>query len=157
MIIEKDKSISLVNLLSLRKKMIQEDVNIELDKIKKFFDDNGIKKQGSLVTATFSIELVNGQPLLDMEFLVPMDKKVNLPNEYKLKERFYLVNAIYTRHTGHPNLLKDTYNGLMDYIQKNNLQQITPAYNVQVNELSNGQGIEQLIIDIYIGINPNIL
>jgi effector-binding domain-containing protein len=155
--IEKGKELRLENLLSLRKKLTQEEVNIELDKISKFLDEKGIKKNGSLVTATFGIESQSGHPTLDIELLLPMDKKVELPPEYKLKEVFHLVNAVYARHTGNPNLLQNTYNEMLSYIQENKLQQLTVGYNVQVNELIHVQSIDQLAIDVYIGVSPNIL
>ncbi len=43
--IETNKSITLENLLSLRKKMLSTEINEEMIKISKLFAANGIKKQ----------------------------------------------------------------------------------------------------------------
>ena len=71
-----------------------------MQNIGKFLEQNNIKKNGPIVTATFAVEQSSGQPLLDMEIMVPMDKPVELTGEYRLKEAFHLVNAVYARHKG---------------------------------------------------------
>ena len=107
--IETNKSIRLENLLSLRKKMTQQQINEEMMNIGKFLQENNIKKNGPIVTATFAIEEANGQPLLDMEILVPMEREAALPEKYKLKPVFHLVNAVYARDLGNPAQLQNTY------------------------------------------------
>ncbi len=156
-IIENNKELRLENVLSLRKKMRQADVQQEMMKIGEFFKKNNIKKNGPIVTATFNIEKINEEPILDMEILVPMDREVNLSGEYRFKKTFHLINAVSIRHHGDPNLLQNTYNELMTYIKKNGLQQITTAYNVNIKDLEPGQSLSEMVIDVYIGINPSIL
>ncbi|MBM7615037.1 GyrI-like domain-containing protein [Alkaliphilus hydrothermalis] len=155
--IETGKELKMENVLSLRKKMTQGDIQQEMMKIGKFFEENGIKKNGPVVTATFAVEEVNGQQLLDMEILVPMDREVQLTGEYVLKKEFHLVNAVYARHQGNPNLLQSTYNEVMKYINENRLHQITMGYNVNVNEPQTIEEMDGMIVDIYIGVNPSIL
>ena len=156
-IIENNKELKLENVLSLRKKMGQADVPQEMMKIGGFLKRNDIKKNGPIVTATFNIEKTNEEPILDMEILVPMDRQVELSGEYKLKKVFHLVNAVLIRHHGDPNLLQNTYNELMAYIKEKGLQQITTAYNVNIKDLQPGQSLGEMIIDVYIGVNPSIL
>jgi effector-binding domain-containing protein len=66
-----------------------------------------------------------------------------------------MINAVKIRHEGLPKDLHISYDLLIDYIKKNGYKPITPAYCMVVrcdNEIpSNG------IIDIYIGLNSNIL
>jgi len=90
--------------------MSQPEVQWELMKIGQYFQEKGIKKNGPVVTATFAVEQVDGQPILDMEILVPMDRQVDLGGEYRLKRVFHLMNAVYARHEGNPNLLQGTLN-----------------------------------------------
>ncbi|MDD4644258.1 MAG: AraC family transcriptional regulator, partial [Bacilli bacterium] len=92
-----------------------------------------------------------------MEILVPLDKDIPLPEQYRMKKLFHLKNAVYARHEGNPQLLQNTLNSMVQYIQNNKLQQITPAYNATVNEPKPGEGLDKLIIDAYIGVNPSIL
>ena len=92
-----------------------------------------------------------------MEILVPMDKPIELSGEYKLKKVFHLVNAVYARHIGNPNLLQNTYNNMMQYINENELSPITSGYNVNVKELQQGDSMDEMIVDIYIGVNPSVL
>ena len=155
--VECGKEFRLESVLSLRRKMTQQQINDEMMKIGKLLQDNEAKKQGPIVTVTFAIENVNGNQLLDMEILVPIDKKLGLTSEYTLKPFFHIVNAIYARHTGDPATLQNTYNEMLAFIQQNNLQQITAGYNVQVNDLLPGMTPDDMIVDVYIGVSPNIL
>jgi len=155
--IKANKDLKLNNLLSLRKKIKQNEVEKEMRKIGVYLQKNNFKKSGPLLTSTFSVENIEGEHFLDMEILVPIDKEVELSGDYKFKKIFQLVNAVYARHEGSPNLLQETYNEIMRYIQNNNLQQITSAYNVNVKDLSLVDEIDDMIIDVYIGVSPNIL
>jgi effector-binding domain-containing protein len=156
-IVEAGKEIKLENVLSLRKKMTQEEINSEMMRIGKFFQDNGLRKAGPVVTVTFAIDIENGKNLLDMEILIPMDKKVELPTEYVFKPVFHIVNAVYARHEGNPASIQNTYNDMLAYINQNKLQQITAGYNVQVKDMLPGMTPDDMIIDVYIGVSSNIL
>jgi len=155
-IIEVGKELILENVLSLRKKLTQEEINNEMIKIGKFFESNSINKAGPVVTCTYSAEVVNAVVMMDMEILVPMDRTVDLV-DYTLKPIFRLVNAVYARHYGDPTKLQDTYNEMLEFIQKNKLQQITPGYNVTVKDILPDMNPNEIIVDVYVGVSPNIL
>ncbi|ACL76605.1 hypothetical protein [Ruminiclostridium cellulolyticum] len=89
-----EKDYRLRNVLSLRKKMTSKDVALEIIKLRKFLKDNGIKKTGSITTVTFSIEMQNGVPFIDMEILVPLPNRVIVSGEYVFKPIFHMVNAV---------------------------------------------------------------
>ncbi|AEY66869.1 hypothetical protein [Clostridium sp. BNL1100] len=89
-----EKDYRLRNVLTLRKKMTSQEVIFEIIKLKKFLKDNGLKKSGSITTVTFSIEMQNGVPLIDMEILVPLPKRITISSEYVFKPIFHMVNAV---------------------------------------------------------------
>lgn len=155
--IQSGKELKLENVLSLRKRMTQEEINTEMGKIGKLLQNNEIKKAGSIVTATFAIEENCGQPLMDMEILVPIDKKFDFPVEYKFKPLFHIFDAVYARHEGNPATLQNTYNEILAFIQQNKLQQITAGYNVQVKDFLPGMTDDEIVIDVYIGVSRNVL
>ncbi|MDB5054510.1 MAG: hypothetical protein JWM44_2560 [Bacilli bacterium] len=154
--IETGKELRFENVASFRKKMRQLEIQAEVEKFVQSLKDGGAKKNGPMISATFVAEEIDGDQVLDMEFLFPVDRKVDLPQEYQWKPVFHLVNAVYTRHAGNPTDLQNTYTELMTYIQENQLHQITVAYNVNVNDDKVGRGNEP-IIDIYVGMNLCIL
>ena len=155
--VKQGKELWLENVLSLRKKIVQNDINNEMIKIGKYLSDNGLRKTSPIVTATFEIKNVNSQQILDMEILLPIDRAIEPSGEYRFKKVFHLVNAVYAQHRGSPALLQDTYNQMIAYIQENKLQQITAAYNVNVSELQSSQSMDKMVIDVYIGVNPSLL
>jgi effector-binding domain-containing protein len=126
--IEEGKELKMENVLSFRKKMTQPEVQKEMTKVGRFLQDKGVKKKGPLVTTTYAIKEIDGQPMLDMEILIPMDKEIKLVGEYNFKKVIHLLNAVYTRYKGNPQQLDNVYKELMKYINEHNLQQITSGY-----------------------------
>lgn len=155
--IETGKNFEMKNLLSLRKKMSQKQVNEEIVKMQQFLKENGIKKDGPLTNATYGIEMINGEQVLDMEFLIPLDREVNLPKEYEFKKVIYLANSVYARHIGNPSTLQNTYAEINKYIKENNLQPLAPSYNINIKEANSPLEINDMIIDVYLPVNPCIL
>jgi effector-binding domain-containing protein len=154
--IELNRSIKFENVISFRKKMKHTSVNTEVAKFIHFLKESDARKNGPMMSANFGIETLNGEQILDMEFLVPVDKKIDLPKEYKFKSLFHIVNAVYTRHIGNPLALENVYTELSNFLKQNEIHQITVAYNVNVNDEMVSEEVEP-IIDIYIGANPSIL
>lgn len=155
--IEEGKELRMENVLSLRKKMTQQQMQEEMKKIGQMMSKMGIKKNNPLVTTTFALEEKDGQQIMDIEILIPINSVEGLPNEYRLKKEFILVNAIYVRYEGNPMLLQNVIDEMIKYINENNLQQITSAYNVYIKDASNDIDLNNMIIDVYIGVSSNKL
>ncbi|MFZ5988053.1 MAG: AraC family transcriptional regulator [Bacillota bacterium] len=153
-VIEIGKELYLENVISLRKKLKQEEINNEFINIERFMQLNGVKKTSPIVTTTHSIDY-NG--IIDFEILISIDRSISNLTEYQLKPIFRIVNAVYARHEGNPALLQDVYNEMTDFIMKNNMRQITPGYNVMMQEVTPTMNLEDFIIDVYIGVSENIL
>ncbi|WP_042337653.1 DUF5085 family protein [Bacillus andreraoultii] len=154
--IQKDQSIKYENLVSLRKKLFQEEIQPELIKLAEYMKNKNVQRKGPMISTTYDVEEVDGKQLLDMEFLFPVNQNIDLPEDYRFKPIFHLVHAIYKRHIGAAETLEETYNELHAYMKENQLQQITSGYNININEKEAAAG-KTPIIDVYIGVNPSIL
>ena len=152
--IETGKSIRFENVASFRKKMKESEIQMSVGKFINDLKQSGAQKNGPMITATFGMEEINGERILDMEFLVPLDRSIELNKEYIFKPIFHLMHAIYTRHVGKSSVIQKTYTDLIEYIRQNRLQQITVAYNVNDDNVRLG---DDQIIDVYIGVNPSVL
>lgn len=53
--------------------------------------------------------------------------------------------------------MQNTANELMAYIKNKGLMSITAGYNVTVQEPSSPTDMDNLIVDIYVGVSDNIL
>jgi len=152
MIIKTGKSLKVENVLLLRKKVTQFELNEEMLKISRFLKANELKKVGPMITTTFAIE---DSGVIDMEILVPIDRVIVPSDEYKFKSLFEIENALYIKYEGNPEFLQDTYKQMIEYIKGNRLQQATPIYNVEVKEMLPGMSYDEFEIDIYIGISKD--
>jgi effector-binding domain-containing protein len=154
--IQKNQEISLENVLSVRKKMNQEELQKEIVQMSKIIEKYQAVKVGPLVTSTFSAEIVNEDYLMDMEIMIPLNKPIPSDQTYKQKKIFHLVNALSCRFMGNPVGVQSTYESIINYITDKGLQQITAFYNVYISDNSDAS-LEEMIIDIYVGVNPSIL
>lgn len=155
--IEQNQQLIMENVLSFRGKVTQQQIQVEMIKIGEMMQKLGVKQGGPITTATYSVEEDEFGQVMDIEILVPLDRKVELPLEYTFKPIIKLVNALCARHIGDPGLLSNTVNELNNYIIKNNKQVITATYNVTVKDAMRQEEIDDMIIDVYVGCNPCIL
>lgn len=149
-----DKELILENLLSLRKRMTQQEVQQEMMKIGKTLSHLNITKSGPITTAVYSVEQINNEQIMDIEIIIPLGRKVELPSPYKFKQNIKILNALSIRHVGNPSRLGESVNQLNEYIMEHEKQVITATYNVTVKDAMNQEDLDKMIIDIYVGCNP---
>lgn len=91
----------------------------------------------------------------NMEILIPVNQEFEACEQYGKKEAFKLINAVSARHEGGFSESEKTEQRLLDYIRDKSYQMITlPYYSiVRLDEAHAGS----CIMDIYIGVNYNIL
>lgn len=156
MILEKQE-LRLENVISLRKMMTQQEIPVEMKRLGDYIKEKGAEKNGPVITSTFGVEQNGLEQVLDMEILVPLNKEIDSQKEYKFKKSFYLTNALKATHFGSPAMLQNTYNDLNRYIQEKCVQPITTAYNVTIKEITDPSNMDEVVVDVYVGINPNII
>lgn len=103
-----------------------------------------------IITSTKALEVVNGEQILDVEILMPVTYRMPVEETYTFKSKLKLTNALYKKVIDITKL-QDTLNMMNQYIIEKKLQPITSAYLIQTKQNN------QPCIEIYIGINPNIL
>jgi hypothetical protein len=148
-----NQELHMTNVLSFRRKLTQAELQIEAARIGQFIKDGGYAKAGPSVSATFAVDGAT----MDFELLIPLDKPFVPPEGCTCKPVFKLVNAISIRHIGNPATLQETLETLIAYIQKKQFQAITSAYSVTVQDAQTPDMVNQMIVDVYIGVSPNIL
>lgn len=45
----------------------------------------------------------------------------------------------------------------MEFIRENKLKQITSVYTVYIKEIKPGDSLDNMVTDLYIGINPSVI
>lgn len=149
--IKTNQELEVNKILSFRGKIRQ----TELDQINKDMEtkiqESGAKLEGKPIIATFGIE---GE-YIDVEVLMPVDQEIKATGKYRYKNKIKIINAVKVCYKGHPVGLQAACNEMNQYIVDNSLQPITVGYNVTKNvDLTN---LENTEIDIYVGINPNVV
>lgn len=146
-----NQSLEIKNLFCFRGKVKQTDVNSIVKDMNEKLAQVGAKRMGNPVNATFGVE----GDCIDIEIMLPIDKSIGDCDTYYYKEKIKIVNAVLASYIGHPRKIQEVCNKLNQYIIDNKLQPITVGYNVTKMEAV--LDIENTKLDIYVGINPNIL
>lgn len=151
--IKTGKELLLENVLSFRGIVNQEEMQQTGADMENVMKESGIRRKGAPVTATYEVK--DGK--VDIEILIPAEGDLSQINnrKYKVKKKVRIVNAVVACYVGNPNGIQEAYDELNKYIADNGLQAITVGYAVtgKINYME----IDNTEVDIYVGINPNIL
>lgn len=157
MILEKSE-LKLENLLSIREKFLQKDLEIKMREIKEFCEKNFLIVS-SITTITFEImQNENNQQMIDIEILIEIPNQnipKDLPEGFNYKKQVYIVNSLKNHYEGASQNSINAYNEINKYILEKKLLPITPAYAVSNNPYAQPDNFINL--DIYVGLNPNIM
>jgi effector-binding domain-containing protein len=151
----KDQILQYENVLSYRTKIQISDVNKMIGFIQRNTDALDLKICGNIAATVYEKENISGVEMSDIEFLIPVNKKISESSAFKFKPVFKLVNAVKIRHEGSMKLIERAEHTLDEYITQNAMQPVTPVYYlfIQSTEYDN----EDNIVDLYKGISENIL
>ena len=155
--IRENQTLELRKVLSYRAKMTQQELALKSQEIERLLQECGAKRTAPPITATFAVEQSAQGPVMDIELLLPLDREIAPPEGYAWKPRFLLTNAVVARHVGSPATMQQSANAINAYILEHHLTPITTGYNVTVKEAKTPQELDDMVVDIYVGVSPNVL
>ncbi len=151
------QTLEMNNVLSYRGKMTQAEIMEKSKEMDELMKAAGASKTAPVATTTFAIEQSARGPIMDVEILIPLDKSFALPSGYVWKPHFLLTNALMIQHIGNPSTLQNSVNELNAYMMEHRLVPISTGYNVTVKEAKTPSEMDNMEVDIYVGISPNLL
>lgn len=149
--IKENQELFIVNLLSYRGKVNQINLENVGKEMEIYIKNAGAQRVGNPTTATYLVE----DDIIDIELLIPIDKKIDSTDKFIFKDQIKIVNAVVACYKGHSRGVQEVCNQLNEYIMEHKLQPITVGYNVtRKMDMLRPENTE---IDVYVGISPNIL
>ena len=149
-----NQTLEIENLLSIRFKDKQENVNTHINELIEYAKSKGANRVGMPISTTYEINPHTGD--MDMEIYFGVDKSVPSLDRITFKEKLCLYNCLKIKHKGNPNKLQETYDILNNYIADNRLIPISTGFNIVVKDVQRIEDIDEYEMDIYISISPNI-
>ncbi len=114
-----------------------------------------INALGVELTGNIMLKKIDDDTGRNFEILVPVSEAVKSRQEYSYKPIFKLLHAVTVRHEGNYLNIAQTEQKLMDYIEKKSYQKATvPYYSIVRLDTDN---TNSCIVDIYVGVNYNVL
>lgn len=149
--IKEGQKLEINNLLSFRGKIKQDEMENIVEEMEKFIIQEDAVRLYPSISTTYMME---GE-LIDIEILIPINRRIEGDNKYLFKDKLLICNAVVVRHSGNSESLQKIFSELNQYIIHRELQPITTAYSVtQKKDVLNSNDYN---IDIYIGVSNNIL
>ena len=150
--IEKNQSLFLKNVLQIRKKIAPNNSFLISNEIDNFIEKNGAKKDGNTITITHNVTIENGEQVLDLEMMIPLNKEIEPFQEYNFLSEFSLNNALKVRIEGNPQQMQNAVQRMSEYVKNENLNVTTPLYVVTIKESKTNADIDYMITELYIGV-----
>ena len=143
---------SVEQVITYRCKVNNKLINNVMSQLLSVINDTGLKINGSTITAIHSIENDCGDQIIDIEIIVPINGVMTSTDEFVYRDRFEINNALMFRHIGNPQTMNTEMQEFNQYIKNNNFKPVTPFYNVTVRSASSPSEIDNIIMDIYVGV-----
>ncbi len=140
------------NVLYYRGWVTQQGTNERFREMEAVYTAANAKKDGAIVTATNAIEMRDGEAVMDLEVFIPLDREINVTEEYKFISKFEIANALKIQIEGTPAQWQSAMQTLSEHVQKNKLQPATPALMATVKAATTPLEIDEMITEIYVGI-----
>lgn len=143
---------SVENVLTFRGKVTQETMNSKMMKIEEAIKKANLKVSGSVINTIYSVENEGNTQLVDFELIIPISGVMESVDEYIFKDKFVIENAVMFRHIGNPQTINSEMESFVQYIKDNNLKPVTPFYNITVKGAMKPSELDEMIVDIYVGV-----
>lgn len=150
-----NKKYSIENVLTFRGKVRQETINNIATKAEEVIKKANLEIIGPVITAIHSIENDGSNQLFDFELIVPVSGVMASVDEYIFKDKFMIENALTFRHIGNPQSMNSEMEEFIKYIKENQFKPVTPFYNITIKVAVTPAEIDNMIVDIYVGIECN--
>lgn len=147
-----NQDFKIINVLTFRKKINQQTAMCITQQIDSILLQNGAQKTGNTVSITHGISVENGQQIIDLEMMIPLDRKINAPDGFDFMPEFSLTNALQMRIEGNPQQLQTAIQKFAEYIRNKNFKPSTPLYVVAVKESTGPLDVDDMITDLYSGV-----
>lgn len=142
--------ISRNNLIVCKKKISQEDIF----KFIRYASEN-IRALDLEISDNVIFTTIKSDDADMIKVIIPVSGQVRPCGEFEYQPVFKLVNAVAIRHEGGFEVIGSTEKQLAEYIEENHFEPITAPYYVLVR--NDSANYDNNIIDIYVGVNYNIL
>ena len=158
--IKTDMNLQMKNVISFRGKFDQKGLIDKKQEIDDIIKQLGVHPIHSAITTTFGAVKTDEGQKMDMEILIPVDRDIShevamMKKEgLRFKPKFQLTNAVCIRHVGSEDKIGDSLKELKKFMEVRNMRPITTGYNIPQND---PEKPDEFIMDIMIGIDPNIL
>jgi len=141
------------NLLCCTTKFNPDGITGTLLEIDELLENNNISKNDATIYLSF-----NSKEDIAINVYISLKKKITEVNDtFWLKERIFLIQAVKARHEGGLYTLRDSFFKILQYLNTRQLSPITPFCCKVLSGLEDPEDTQNMIVDIYVGVNGNIL
>jgi hypothetical protein len=131
------------------------DICTKIAQIQRETEELGLNVNGWIMSTLRTEGSEHDNELMEIEFLAPVDRKFESTENFKYKSQFKLINAVKMRYEGDIFGIRKSELALNNYLSEHHLEPITHRYFSYIQAPEDSP--DSVIIDVYVGINMNVL
>lgn len=148
------QQVELENLISFRGKVRQREMPRLIRQMVECAESQQAKVGENLISATYQVELVDGEKVAEVELMLPVEGKITDKGEFTCKPRFFLRDAVKMEYKGPAKGFATVYEEMRQYIEMKGYVPITVGYIVSV---LNNPKEDEVDMEVYMGVSTNVL
>ncbi|MBP3617461.1 MAG: hypothetical protein J6J38_05420 [Lachnospiraceae bacterium] len=149
-----NQQVELENLISFRGKVRQREIPLLIRQMVKCAEAQRAKVGENLISATYQVELVDGEKVAEVELMLPVEGKITDRGDFTCKPRFFLKDAVKMEYQGPSSGFATVFEEMKQYIEKKGYVPITVGYIVSV---LNNKNEDEVDMEVYMGVSANVL
>lgn len=140
------------SVLYYRDKISQENVRNKLELLTQFLAQHNIEHY-DIITATYGGSIVNGEYIVDIEIVCPINSIDFVPNGFTVKPSFIISNALKVTYTGDPRMIGESIKKLYEFVYEKRFKICSGLYNVTRGDSLAVNGTGDSTIDLYLSVD----
>lgn len=147
--IKENQELYVENVLCFRGFVTQEQLPSVGENMDAYIRSVGARRVANPITAIYDMQGAE----IDICMVLPIDKAIESTSSYTFKKYIKIANAVVASYKGDQAGMNDVANQLNQYMIRKGLEPLTVAYNVTKNNFTE----TDMEVDMYVGVNPNVL
>ncbi len=152
--IEFGRELKFKKVLTVSKRIAPEEIPAELRNVERFMEEMNLKKKGPLITAVAELDFENGSQHIELEIVIPVDRRFAPRQGYEFRDVFHVKRAVRLRFRDKPERLQSAYQAIRVRLRGKDLRPVGSFYNVYIDEMTQGRLTEMAAIDVYLEVRP---
>ncbi|SFR80971.1 hypothetical protein [Anaeromicropila populeti] len=151
-LIEEGYNLFFENVVVYRARLKQEDFQDAIQNVMTQIFNSGAKLEGKMMTVSHDSNWEDGQLVVDIEYILPIDKKIELTGKYKVINGYKFEKFILWKYCGSQDEFQSALCKFNQYLVEEKISPSTPMHIAYDTNMIEGKLFKEIKVEAIIGI-----